>query len=364
MDTREKIAALFAAHGPIAEMDDDELKAFYDELSAIEDERTDPESVALRTEWMAYREWLTAPVITRPAELKRSEAAVRAEVAKMQAIDAQHQTTHAQLALCAAATVYATRYHLPVVPLQQADHKKPSIRFSDLPCGGLTDGAAISRHWSWSGHEYDGIAVRTGGVVDTIDGADYIMVVVDLDLHEPHNGRAALRLYLDEHPELVPPPALVCGTAGRNGGLHVHLAVKCSDIPSNIDGLGVLPGVDVLAYNRMVIMPPTYRKDKQVCYSWLGLYDWVNDRILYTDAVPAPNNNIPPWTPDNTGAYGRLVRRLMREAAIRKQTLRDLPAIGYTPDKLKTLAEGAGVSVETFKELLIQIRLAAYKEDN
>lgn len=364
MDTREKIAAVFSAHGPIAEMDDDELKEFYAELSAIEDERTDPVSVALRAEQEAFREWLTAPVITRPAELTKSEAQVRAEVAKMQAIDAQHQTTHAQLALCSAATVYAVRYHLPVVPLQQADHKKPSIRFADLPLGGLTDGSAISRHWSWSGHEYDGIAVRTGGVVDTINGTDYIMVVVDLDLHEPHNGREALRQYLDEHPELVPPPALVCGTAGRNGGLHVHLAVKRSDIPPNIDGLGVLPGVDILGANRMVIMPPTYRKDKQVCYQWLGLYDWQTDNIHYADTLPATNNNIPPWTLDTTGEYGRLIRRLMREAAIRKQTLRDLPAIGYTPDKLKTLAEGAGVSVETFKELLIQIRLAAYKEDN
>lgn len=364
MDTREKIDAVFAAHGPIADMDEDELTAFYAELSALEDERTDPESVALRTEQEAFREWLTAPVITRPDELKRSEAAVRAEVAKMQAIDAQHQTTHAQLSLCSAATVYATRYRLPVVPLRQDDHKKPSIRFADLPAGGLRDGGEISRHWHWKGHEHDGIAVRTGGVVDTIDGADYIMVVVDLDLHEPHNGRAALRQYLTEHPDLVPPPAVVCGTAGESGGLHVHLAVRKADIPPNIDGLGVLPGVDVLAHNRMVIMPPTYRRDKQTEYKWLGLYDWQNDSIMYTDKTPAVNNNIPPWTPDNTGAYGRLVRRLMREAAIRKQTLRDLPAIGYTPDKLQTLAEGAGVSVETFKELLIQIRLAAYKEDN
>lgn len=364
MDTREKIDALFASNKPIAEMDDEELTLFYAQLSAIEEERTDPESVALKAEQEAFVAWLTAPVITRPAELKRSEAAVRAEVAKMQEIDAQHQTTHAQLALCSAATVYATRYHLPVVPLQQADHKKPSIRFSDLPCGGLTDGAAISRHWSWSGHEYDGIAVRTGGVVDTVNGSDYIMVVVDLDLHAPHNGREALHEYLTEHHELVPPPAVVCGTAGESGGLHVHIAVRKDAIPQGLDGLGVLPGVDILAYNRMVIMPPTYRKDKQTEYKWLGLYDWSNDRIMYTDAIPATNNNIPPWTIDNTGEYGRLVRRLMREAAIRKQTLRDLPAIGYTPDKLKTLAEGAGVSVETFKELLIQIRLAAYKEDN
>lgn len=346
MNTREKIDAVFAAHGPISEMDDDELKVFYDELSAIEDERTDPESVALRTEQEAFVAWLTAPVITRPAELKRSEAAVRAEVTKMQAIDAQHQTTHAQLALCSAATVYATRYHLPVVPLQQADHKKPSIRFADLPLGGLTDGSAISRHWSWSGHEYDGIAVRTGGVVDNVNGTDYIMVVVDLDLHEPHNGREALRQYLDEHPELVPPPALVCGTAGRNGGLHVHLAVKRSDIPPNIDGLGVLPGVDVLAYNRMVIMPPTYRKDKQVCYSWLGLYDWMNDRILYTDAVPASNNNIPPWTLDNTGAYGRLIRRLMLEANGKKQLLRMLYEKGRTDEQIQQAAEAVHMTVD------------------
>lgn len=364
MDTREKIDAVFTAHGPIADMDEDELKAFYDELSTIEDERTDPESVALRAEQEAFVAWLTAPVITRPDELKRSEVAVRAEVAKMQAIDAQHQTTHAQLALCSAATVYAVRYHLPVVPLQQADHKKPSIRFADLPLGGLTDGSAISRHWSWHGHEHDGIAVRTGGVVDTIEGTDYIMVVVDLDLHEPHNGRAALRQYLEEHPDLAPPPAVVCGTSGESGGLHVHLAVRKDAIPPNIDGLGVLPGVDILAYNRMAIMPPTYRRDKQTEYRWLGLYDWERDAILYTDKTPATNNNIPPWSIDNTGAYGRLIRRLMREAAIRKQTLRDLPAIGYTPDKLQALAEGAGVSVETFKELLIQIRLAAYKEDN
>ena len=364
MDAREKIDAVFAAHKPISEMDEDELKAFYDELSAIEDERTDPESVALKAEQEAFREWLTAPVITRPAELKRSEAAVRAEVAKMQEIDAQHHTTHAQLALCAAATVYATRYHLPVVPLQQADHKKPSIRFSDLPAGGLLDGGEISRHWHWKGHEHDGIAVRTGGVVDTINGEDYIMVVVDLDLHEPHNGRAALRQYLTEHPDLTPPPAVVCGTAGESGGLHVHLAVRKADIPQGLDGLGVLPGVDVLGANRMVIMPPTYRRDKQTEYRWLGLYDWERDAIMYTDKTPAPSNNIPPWTPDNTGAYGRLVRRLMREAAIRKQVLHDLPVIGYTPDKLKTLAEGSNMTVEEFKNELIQAMIKSnYKED-
>lgn len=346
MDTREKIDALFAASKPIADMDDDELKAFYDALSAIEDERTDPESVALRTEWMAYREWLTAPVITRPAELKRSEAAVRAEVAKMQEIDAQHQTTHAQLALCSAATVYATRYRLPVVPLRNDDHKKPSIRFADLPAGGLLDGGEISRHWHWKGHEHDGIAVRTGGVVDNIDGEDYIMVVVDLDLHEPHNGRAALRQYLAEHPDLAPPPAVVCGTAGESGGLHVHLAVKRSDIPPNIDGLGVLPGVDVLAYNRMVIMPPTYRRDKQTEYRWLGLYDWERDAILYTDKTPAANNNIPPWTPDNTGAYGRLIRRLMLEANGKKQLLRMLYEKGRTDEQIQQAAEAVNMTVD------------------
>ena len=346
MDTMEKMDAVFAAHGPIAEMDDDELKEFYDALSAIEDERTDPESVALRTEWMAYREWLTAPVITRPEELKQSEAAVRAEVAKMQEIDAQHQTTHAQLALCSAATVYATRYRLPVVPLRNDDHKKPSIRFADLPAGGLLDGGGISRHWSWKGHEHDGIAVRTGGVVDNIDGEDYIMVVVDLDLHEPHNGRAALRQYLAEHPDLAPPPAVVCGTAGESGGLHVHLAVRKADIPPNIDGLGVLPGVDILAYNRMAIMPPTYRKDKQTEYRWLGLYDWERDAILYTDKTPAANNNIPPWTPDNTGAYGRLVRRLMLEANGKKQLLRMLYEKGRTDEQIQQAAEAVHMTVD------------------
>lgn len=364
MDTREKIDALFNASKSVADMDEDELTLFYAQLCEIEDERTDPVSAALRAEQEAFNAWLTAPVILRPEELKKSEAAVRAEVAKMQEIDAQHQTTHVQLALCSAAMVYATRYHLPVVPLQQSDHKKPSIRFADLPCGGLTDGAEISRHWHWKGHEYDGIAVRTGGVVDTVNGSDYIMVVVDLDLHEPHNGREALRQYLTEHPDLAPPPAIVCGTAGENGGLHVHVAVRKDAIPQGLDGLGVLPGVDILAYNRMVIMPPTYRKDKQVCYSWLGLYDWGRDRILYTDAVPAPNNNIPPWTTDDTGAYGRLIRQLMREAAVRKQVLRDLPAIGYTPDKLKTLAEGANMTVEEFKqELILTMIQSSYKED-
>ena len=346
MDTREKIDAVFAAHGPISEMDDDELKAFYDELSAIEDERTDPESVALKAEQEAFVAWLTAPVITRPAELKRSEAAVRAEVAKMQEIDAQHQTTHAQLSLCSAATVYATRYRLPVVPLRNDDHKKPSIRFADLPAGGLLDGGEISRHWHWHGHEHDGIAVRTGGVVDTIDGAEYIMVVVDLDLHEPHNGRAALRQYLAEHPDLTPPPAVVCGTAGESGGLHVHLAVRKSDIPPNIDGLGVLPGVDVLAYNRMVIMPPTYRKDKQTEYRWLGLYDWQNDSIMYTDKTPAPNNNIPPWTLDTTGEYGRLARRLMLEANGKKQLLRMLYEKGRTDEQIQQAAEAVHMTVD------------------
>ena len=189
MDTMEKMDALWEAAKPLADMDDGEIKEFYDELSKLTDELAEERGDALGAEWMAYREWLTAPVITRPDELKRSEAAVRAEVAKMQEIDAQHQTTHAQLALCSAATVYATRYRLPVVPLRNGDHKKPSIRFADLPAGGLLDGGEISRHWSWKGHEHDGIAVRTGGVVDNIDGADYIMVVVDLDLHEPHNGR-------------------------------------------------------------------------------------------------------------------------------------------------------------------------------
>ena len=346
MDTREKIDAVFAAHGPIADMDDDELKEFYDELSAIEDERTDPVSVALRAEQEAFREWLTAPVITRPEELKQSEAAVRAEVAKMQEIDAQHQTTHAQLALCAAATVYAVRYHLPVVPLQQTDHKKPSIRFADLPSGGLLDGAAISRHWHWKGHEHDGIAVRTGGVVDNIDGEDYIMVVVDLDLHAPHNGREALRQYIAEHPDLTPPPAVVCGTAGESGGLHVHLAVRKADIPPNIDGLGVLPGVDILAYNRMAIMPPTYRRDKQTEYRWLGLYDWERDAILYTDKTPATNNNIPPWTVDNTGAYGRIVRRLMLEANGKKQLLRMLYEKGRTDEQIQQAAEAVHMTVD------------------
>lgn len=346
MDTREKIDAVFSAHGTIAEMDDDELKEFYDELSAIEDERTDPESVALKAEQEAFVAWLTAPVITRPAELKRSEAEVRAEVAKMQEIDAQHQTTHVQLALCAAATVYATRYHLPVVPLQQADHKKPSIRFSDLPCGGLTDGGEINRHWHWRGHEYDGIAVRTGGVVDNVNGDDYIVVVVDLDLHAPHNGRAALRQYLAEHPDLTPPPAVVCGTAGESGGLHVHLAVRKADIPPNIDGLGVLPGVDILAYNRMAIMPPTYRRDKQTEYRWLGLYDWERDAILYTDKTPAPNNNIPPWTVDNTGAYGRLVRRLMLESNGKKQLLRMLYEKGRTDEQIQKAAEAVHMTVD------------------
>lgn len=346
MDTREKIDAVFAAHGPISEMDDDELKAFYDELSAIEDERTDPESVALRTEWMAYREWLTAPVITRPEELKQSEAAVRAEVAKMQEIDAQHQTTHAQLALCSAATVYATRYRLPVVPLRNDDHKKPSIRFADLPAGGLLDGGEISRHWHWKGHEHDGIAVRTGGVVDTINGTDYIMVVVDLDLHEPHNGREALRQYLDEHPDLAPPPAVVCGTAGESGGLHVHIAVRKDDIPQGLDGLGVLPGVDILAYNRMAIMPPTYRRDKQTEYRWLGLYDWERDAILYTDKTPATNNNIPPWSIDNTGTYGRIVRRLMLEANGKKQLLRMLYAKGRTDEQIQQAAEAVHMTVD------------------
>lgn len=346
MDTREKIDAVFTAYGPIADLDEDELTAFYDELSAIEDERTDPESAALKAEQEAFREWLTAPVITRPAELTKSEAQVRAEVAKMQEIDAQHQTTHAQLALCSAATVYATRYHLPVVPLRNDDHKKPSIRFADLPAGGLLDGGEISRHWHWKGHEHDGIAVRTGGVVDNIDGADYIMVVVDLDLHEPHNGRAALRQYLAEHPDLAPPPAVVCGTAGESGGLHVHLAVRKTDIPPNIDGLGVLPGVDILAYNRMAIMPPTYRRDKQTEYRWLGLYDWQNDSILYTDKIPAANNNIPPWSVDNTGAYGRIVRRLMLEANGKKQLLHLLHEKGRTDEQIQQAAEAVHMTVD------------------
>ena len=183
-------------------------------------------------------------------------------------------------------------------------------------------------------------------MVDNIDGEDYIMVVVDLDLHEPHNGRAALRQYLAEHPDLAPPPAVVCGTAGESGGLHVHLAVRKADIPPNIDGLGVLPGVDILAYNRMAIMPPTYRKDKQTEYRWLGLYDWERDAILYTDKTPAANNNIPPWTPDNTGAYGRLVRRLMLEANGKKQLLRMLYEKGRTDEQIQQAAEAVHMTVD------------------
>lgn len=126
---------------------------------------------------------------------------------------------------------------------------------------------------------------------------------------------------MEQHPEVTVSPALCVGTDGDRGGLHIHLAIRTGVLTPECDGIGVLPGVDILYKGRTAIMPPTYRPDKLTSYAWLGLYDFRTDTItpLPPSQLPAANNAIEPWTRDDDNmTYATLLDLLYKDGAKRK----------------------------------------------
>ena len=256
----------------------------------------------------------------KAAELQHEETA-RKEAEKaaneqVQAVHDAHGTVQAAATLCATACRYAM-HGLIVLPRLQADPKIPSLRASQLPFGGLKDDAEVYRHWQSDGHKWDGISCLQG--IEVLNH-EYVTVTIDLDRHGD-DGRKSLHDWMEQHPELAIPPALCVGTDGDRGGLHIHLAIRAGVLTPECDGIGVLPGVDILYKGRTAIMPPTYRPDKLTSYAWLGLYDFRTDTItpLPPSQLPASNNTIEPWTRDDDNMiYATLLDLLYKDGAKRK----------------------------------------------
>ena len=256
----------------------------------------------------------------KAAELQQAEAerkeAEKAANEQVQAVHDAHSTVQAAATLCATACRYAM-HGLIVLPRLQADPKIPSLRASQLPFGGLKGDAEVYKHWQSDGHKWDGISCLQG--IEVINH-EYVTVTIDLDRHGD-DGRKSLHEWMEQHHEVSVPPALCVGTDGDRGGLHIHLAIRAGVLKPDCDGIGVLPGVDVLYKGRTAIMPPTYRPDKLTSYAWLGLYDFRNDTItpLPPAQLPASNNAIEPWSRDDDNmAYAVLLDLLFKEGAKRK----------------------------------------------
>lgn len=271
------------------------------------------------------------------AEQQRAELS-KANEAKYAAIYSQQRAAE----LKAAAHRYIAQ-GLIVIPRKHDLHKIPAINPSEYTAGGFTTAAEVDKHWSRSNHRYDGISVLTG--IPRADG--FVPLVIDLDTHGGKDGRAALQQWIQQHPDIIPrQPALCCSTDG-GGGLHLHIAVKAAP-DALLSAINALQGVDIIARNRAIIMPPTYRPDKEQTYQWMGLYDWAADTITPAEEVPNADNDIYPFSLDARGDYYRLLTALYKRIQAADEVTRK-----YGRGKIQAKADANGLTYDDLLQALI-----------